>query len=117
METQNEPTAEDLKSSKKDVDEFKLHAILAYFGLLVLVPILSAKDSKFAQFHANQGLILLIVSIGVYTVGSFLPFIGWFIILPIGGIFCFVLAVMGIINAANGEMKELPIIGGYKIIK
>ena len=34
-------------------------AILAYFGILVLIPILAAKDSKFARFHANQGLLFM----------------------------------------------------------
>ena len=38
-------------------------AVLAYFGILVLIPILAAKESKFARFHANQGLILLITGV------------------------------------------------------
>lgn len=41
---------------KADVEQNKVMAILAYFGILVLIPILAAKDSKFARFHANQGL-------------------------------------------------------------
>ena len=106
----------------------KLMGILAYLGILVLVPILAAKDSKFARFHANQGLVLLIayiivsvacnvitgatVALDVPIIGLFLGIIAW-----VAGIFCFVLAIMGIINAANGEEKELPIIGGYKLLK
>ena len=45
---------------KADVEQNKVMAILAYFGILVLIPILAAKDSKFARFHANQGLLLCI---------------------------------------------------------
>lgn len=34
---------------KADVEQNKVMAILAYFGILVLIPILAAKDSKFAR--------------------------------------------------------------------
>lgn len=33
----------------------KLLAVLAYLGILVLIPILVAKEDKFVRFHANQG--------------------------------------------------------------
>jgi hypothetical protein len=31
-------------------------------------------------------------------------------------IFLIVVAIMGIINASKGEMKPLPLIGGFKLI-
>ena len=49
-----------------DFEKNKIFAILAYLGILVLIPILAAKDSPFAKYHANQGLVLLI--------GSFVAF-------------------------------------------
>ena len=39
-----------------DVQNNKVMAVLAYIGLLVLIPIFAAKDSKFARFHSGQGL-------------------------------------------------------------
>ncbi|MBQ2766274.1 MAG: zinc-ribbon domain-containing protein, partial [Clostridia bacterium] len=52
----------------RDVNDNKLFAILAYFGLLVLVPIFAApKKSRYARFHANQGLVLMIFD-AVYNV-------------------------------------------------
>lgn len=33
------------------------------------------------------------------------------------GIVFLVLAIIGIINAANGKAKELPVIGKYRILK
>ena len=102
-------------------------AILAYFGILVIVPILAAKDSKFAKFHANQGLVLCICSIVLYVALSllsflfykFLGFLGILISLLsiVVYIGIFVLAVLGIVNAAKGEAKELPLIGKYQILK
>lgn len=103
-------------ATKEDVEKNKVMGILAYLGILVLVPLLSAKDSPFAQYHANQGLVLLIAGVIVGAASAF-PIIGWFIVAPIGSILLFILAIMGIINAANGEMKPLPLIGQYTILK
>ena len=82
----------DLKNMKDHTNEFdptdiqnnKTMGILSYIGLLVLVPIFAAKNSKFARFHANQGLVLVIAQAIVTTVLSILaailahiPFVGW----------------------------------------
>jgi uncharacterized membrane protein len=99
------------KADAKDVEENKVYAILAYLGILVLVPILAAKESRFAQYHANQGLVLLITSI-ICGFVIWIPVVGWLL-----GLGILVLWVMGIVNAAQGEMKPLPVIGGFKILK
>ena len=109
-----------------DVTQNKAMAILAYFGPLVLIPIFAAKGSKFARYHSNQGLLLLIActawSIVYSSINWIILAISWrlYFISSIIGIFSIVfivLAVIGIVNAANGKAKELPIIGKYKILK
>ncbi len=98
---------------QKDIEANKAVTFLSYLGILALIPLLANKDSKFAQFHAKQGLILaLAVIVGVWISGL-IPVLGWMILSPaisIGGI---VLMIMGLINVANGEMKDLPIIGDF----
>lgn len=104
----------------------KVYGILSYIGILVLVPLLAGK-TQFARYHANQGLVLFIadiilgVMIGI-TVGvlGLLGVIGVVLGSIVSGVFglcIFVLVIMGIINAANGEMKPLPVIGGITLIK
>lgn len=98
---------------KSDAEENKVFAILAYIGILVLVPILAAPNSKFAKYHANQGLILLIVGVILSIVGALLnliPVVGWVFMLVMEVIWL-VLMILGIVNAAKGEEKPLPIIG------
>lgn len=90
-----------------DIEENKIFAILAYIGILWLVGLLAAKDSKFARFHVNQGIVLFIAALL-----SVIPIIGW-----IWSMVVFVFAIIGIVNAATGKAKELPLIGGIKIIK
>ena len=90
-----------------DIEENKIFAILAYIGILWLVGLLAAKDSKFARFHVNQGIVLFIAALL-----SVIPIIGW-----IWSMVVFVFAIIGIVNAATGKAKELPLIGGIRIIK
>ena len=100
-----------------DVEKNKVFGIIAYLGILFLVPLLAAKDSKFAKFHANQGLIVFLMWF-VLTFVYYLPLPGILncLILPLN-IIPFGFAILGIINAANGQMKRLPIIGEYDLIK
>ena len=97
----------------EDAKANKLMAILAYLGILVLIPLFAAKESKFARFHTNQGLILLIISVVIYFIGriSALSTLAWLLNAAV-----FILAVIGIINAVKGETKELPLVGKYRII-
>src|SRR3989344_289446 len=102
------------KSAQKvDMQNEKMIAALAY--ILFFVPLLTTK-TPFTLFHANQGLNLLLLAIAVNVIGTVLPVIGWFILLPLGNIAVLVFAVLGIINALNGEKKELPFIGKYKLV-
>jgi uncharacterized membrane protein len=107
------------QGGNQDVEKNKLMAIVGYIiPILFFIPLVSeGKNSPYAKFHANQQLVLLIAAIAVNVVGGIIPFIGWFIILPIGTIVLIVLAIMGIINASKGEMKKLPMIGGFELIK
>ena len=111
---------------QNDINTNKGMAILAYFGPLVLIPIFAAKQSKFARYHSNQGLLLLIAAVAwsiVYgIINAILLAISWRLytvssIIGILSIVFFVLFIIGIINASNGRAKELPIIGKFKILK
>ena len=90
-----------------DVQNNKVMAVLSYIGILVLIPILAAKESPFARFHANQGLILFLCEI-IFAVANMI----------LSAIFAFlVLLILGIVNAAQGMAKELPLIGKFRILK
>ena len=98
---------------KDDIEKNKAMGLLAY--ILFFIPLLAAKDSPFARYHANQGLVLFICGL-ISSLLWIIPILGW-IIAPILSIVITVLAVIGIINALNGKAKELPIIGKFKILK
>ena len=58
---------------------------------------------------------LFIAEIALFIIG-YIPVLGA-IIYAIGGILCFIFFIIGLINAAKGQAKELPLIGGIKILK
>ena len=109
----------------RDAQDNKVVAALAY--IIFFIPLLAAKESKFARYHANQGLVLFIATVAlsiVYSIlTSILYTISWrvgFAVTSILGVVFLIptaLAIIGIINAVNGKKKPLPIIGGIKILK
>ncbi len=100
---------------QEDIDKNKFMAILCYLGILIVIPFLVAKESKFVKYHINQGLCM-IVFILILGVISYLPIVGW-IVGAVSGIASLILCLMGILNAARGEAKELPLVGRYTIYK
>ena len=109
-----------------DAQENKTMAILAYIFFFIPLLVGAHKESIFAKYHTNQGTVLFIVAAcwGVaYSILSviflFIPVIGLIIvvILGIASLIFPVLCIVGIINAVNGVMKPLPVIGKFEIIK
>lgn len=118
MKQESAAAPEEPKAEASDVEQNKVMAIVGYvIPLLFFVPMLAEKKSPFGMFHAKQQLNLLLAVIVVNVVGGIIPILGWFIILPLGSLAVFVIAIIGLIGAAKGEMKELPVIGGFQIIK
>ena len=85
-------------------------AILSYFGPLIVIPFVTgASNDPYVKFHIKQGLALIITAV-IGMIIAVVPVLGW-IIAPIVSIFCFILFIIGVINAVSGKQKELPIIG------
>lgn len=107
---------------QEDIEKNKVLSIFAYLSWLLLIPLFAAKDSKFARYHVNQGLILAIIEIvswvvfGILTIIPYVGFIFWILGILVS-LCCVALAVLGIINVANGKAKELPFIGKIRILK
>ena len=118
---------EPVQSDEADISENKAMGILAYISWLVLVPLFAAKESKFARFHTNQGLVLAIAesayAVTALIVVELFSLIAWWLGLVMTVLFWIaaplfvVFTILGIVNAAHGRCKELPIIGKFRIIK
>ena len=105
--------------SKEEIEKNKVVCGLAYIPILFWLPLVAGtKGSKYCKFHANQGLLLLIVGVVFAVIGivlGLIPILGTIISILTSlielGYFLF-----GLINTIMGKSKELPFIGGIKII-
>ena len=93
--------------------------ILAYLGILSLIPFLVKDQSSFVRAHAVRGINLFLleviawVAVGVF---SWVPVLND-ILSTVVGLASFALSLIGIINVANKEDKDLPFIGSIRLIK
>lgn len=102
-----------------DIEKNKVVSLFSYLAILFLIPMFTAKDSPYARFHVNQGIVLFILDIVLNIISvilSFIPVVGtivsWVVYLIIA-----VFTILGVINAVTGKAKQLPIIGGITILK
>src|SRR3989339_711633 len=92
-----------LPNKDKDIEDNKFLAAIGYIWFLFLIPLFLKRNSKFAQFHAKQGLVIFVLE----WLG-FIPIIGWFLY-----VVAIVLVVLGIKAALEGKYWEMPIFGKY----
>ena len=104
------------QTNPADIAENKGICVLSYLGIFLLIPLLTKPHSGYVKYHSNQGLVLLIFSV-VVSLLSMIPYLGWYIIAPIGSVFILVCLIMGIVNTVNGQMKPLPLIGAITLIQ
>ncbi|MEK7498658.1 MAG: hypothetical protein AAB611_02235 [Patescibacteria group bacterium] len=121
------PTAPMAPQLSSSVDNRRTLAIISYLSLLVIVPLIIAKDDVFVKFHAKQGLVLVIFEMIPWAFSILLT--QFYFIMPFSlylsivgilgfvntGLYIVVIAfiIVGIMNARNGKQNELPLIGGF----
>lgn len=87
----------------------KFLAILSYLNFLVLIPLFAGGRNGFVKKHMKQGLFLLLCLVLLPFV-LIIPLLGWII----GGVWAaalLILWVIGIVSAATGHERSLPLIG------
>ncbi|MCL2486704.1 MAG: hypothetical protein FWE86_03795 [Oscillospiraceae bacterium] len=102
-----------------DISRNKGMACLSYLSLMVLIPLLAGKQSKYAQFHAMQGVVLCVTGLATTLLRDVLRhampgYLRFLIDLPTAllGIGVGVLSLLGFIYAVTGRAKEVPVAGG-----
>ncbi|OGD62964.1 hypothetical protein A2160_04335 [Candidatus Beckwithbacteria bacterium RBG_13_42_9] len=106
MATENKVATKKTVTGLPENTEAALTYVLGWVTGLVFL--LLEKDNKKIRFHAMQSL----VTFGVLTLASLVPFIGW-ILSPLVALVAFILWLVLIIKAYQGEMFELPVVGEF----
>src|SRR5438045_3923974 len=88
-------------------DQDKIMLVLAYLGILSLVPMLTVKDSEFVKWHAKQGLVLGVGGgIALAIIGA-IPLVG--LLTCLLGPALLVLDIMAMVKALGGQRWRVPV--------
>jgi uncharacterized membrane protein len=100
------------KDSLKDQNQKNTGMAIAAY-IIFFIPLLTeSKNDPFVKYHVKQGLLIFICWILVSIISWILPWqLG--LIVTLLNIGVFVLVIIGIMSAAKGEQKPLPIIGKF----
>jgi uncharacterized membrane protein len=92
----------------EEIQQGKTMAIVAY--LVFFIPLLmdDMRKNNYVMFNTEQSIVLLLLNIAAGIVGAITCGIGLVLYIP-----WLILLIMGIMNAANGEVKPLPVIGQW----
>ena len=109
------PTAPPVAPPQSNSDRTVM-LVLAYLGILALIPLLVKKDDNEVQWHSKNGLVLFgawfVFWLGVTIVTHFVPFFGC-IAAPFGCILAIAylaLTIVLILKAIKGERMRLPVL-------
>lgn len=100
------------------VGEDRTVAILGYLtiiGFIVALVLHGSKKTALGTYHLRQclGLILTFLALGVVGfIMAFIPFVGWLVMMALW-LGLLVLWVVGLIAAANGQTKPVPVLGEH----
>lgn len=107
-------TPSSISQDIKPVNNNAIMGVLCYLGILVIVPILAAKDVPFVKFHIKQGLILAVGEVAVWVLSLFAwNIVGglWFMVSNLLNLGFLIFSVLGIINTIQNKEQPLPYIG------
>lgn len=96
------------------IDEGKTIAIISYItliGTLIAYLMNINKKNEFAKFHIGQALRAWLTGIVVTIIANILVGVTGMDFLSYLSYTGLVLAIIGLINAMNGEVKKIPIVG------
>ena len=101
------------------VSEDRTVAILAYItiiGFIIAIVMHGSKKTPLGSFHLRQVLGLVVTGLALWLPGiiiSMIPVVNFLMLLiwPLIGISLFVLWLLGLIAAANGQRKPVPVLG------
>lgn len=91
-----------------------LAALLAiiFSPISSIIILVLEKESKFVKFHSIQAIAVAVVVFVVNVVLGFIPILGWILLIFIN-LGAFILWILLLIKAYQGEWFELPVLGKF----
>jgi len=91
-----------------EIKEGKIFAVVGYWLILCILPLILKRDNKFAAFHGKQGLVLFIFWVAGF-IFSIIPVLGWIVYKMVLFIYL-MLCLWGTLSALMGKYSRIPIV-------
>ncbi|MBR4578272.1 MAG: hypothetical protein IKQ69_04620 [Oscillospiraceae bacterium] len=90
----------------------RMISAIAYFWVLFFLPLLLIPRSGFGRFHANQGLLNLILGVVLFLLMRLIPGLRWLF-----GLLMLAYPIWGVLTAMRGETRPFPVIGRFQLLR
>ncbi len=89
-----------------------------FLGALCYLPfffifVIFINHKPFVVFHIKQGFVISFLWLLWLYLYHFIPYIGWYVIGPLGFLFLVFLSIFGVIKSLSGSMEPLPFVGNW----
>lgn len=99
-----------------DIQEGKVMAGLSHLGILFFLPLVVCPKSRFARFHANQSLVLLIFSVAITILSTTLARIPVLpLLFTLLSLAVWIMQIVGLIGGLTGKAIRFPLVDDIKI--
>ena len=90
----------------------RMISAIAYLWVLFFLPLVLIPRSGFGRFHANQGLLNLIVGVLCFLLMRLIPALRW-----VFALLMLVYPIWGIVTAMRGEERPFPFLGQFTLLR
>ncbi|MFC1721725.1 DUF4870 domain-containing protein [Patescibacteria group bacterium] len=113
MEGQQPPQPQ--QSQQSSGGDAKVLGAICYIPVIGLIMYFVKKDDPFVLFHAKQGAVLTIIWIGLWILSGLFFWVFWplYWVIGIVELVLGIMALIGLIKAAMGQMWKMPLIGDW----
>jgi uncharacterized membrane protein len=111
----NNTSSDSLNPGTSDDKTTAIVSYLTLIGFIVAVVIHGNKKTALGAYHLRQSLGLMLAAIVVAlgaSIVAFIPILGWLVAVA-AWLGLFVLWIMGLLAAINGEQKPVPVLGEH----
>lgn len=88
------------------VSDDRMMAALSYLGVLVFIPIVTAKQNQFVNWHARQGLVVFVTTLAALIFSLWMARTGTIIFLIVA-----IFNIIALAKALQGRRWPIPLLG------
>jgi uncharacterized membrane protein len=112
------PLTTTIVSSSSEDKTVAIVAYLTFIGFIVAIILHGNKKTQLGTYHLRQALGLMLTALGLWIcmmIVAIIPILGWLLAICLWLVMLALIVpwIFGLIAAANGQIKPVPVLGTY----